>query len=79
MILAPAGTFKHNSHAYHDKSWDSTNVPGLSFLPGMVAGLLGVGLVNVAYADAPEVCMGSLYCGFLLSVKYTKLKFRVHY
>lgn len=47
-------TFKHSSHPYHDKLWDSTNVYGLNFLPVMLAGLFGLGLVDVAYADAPE-------------------------
>lgn len=50
----PYRTFKHNIHPYHDKSWGSTNVPGLYFLPAMLAGFFGFGLVDIAYADAPE-------------------------
>ncbi|KAJ0692137.1 putative AAA+ ATPase domain, ATPase, AAA-type, core [Helianthus annuus] len=47
-------TFKHNGHPYHYKAWCSTNAHGLNILPAMLSGLLGFGLVDVAYADAPE-------------------------
>ncbi|KAI7746814.1 hypothetical protein M8C21_007721 [Ambrosia artemisiifolia] len=47
-------TLKHNIHPCHDKAWGSTDVYGLNILPAMLAGLLGLGLVDVAYADAPE-------------------------
>ncbi|KAD7117977.1 hypothetical protein R6Q59_005005 [Mikania micrantha] len=47
-------TFKHNSYPYHGKSWGSTNFNGVNILPAMLAGLLGISLVEVAYADAPE-------------------------
>ncbi|XP_052621126.1 calmodulin-interacting protein 111 isoform X1 [Lactuca sativa] len=47
-------TFNQNSHSFHDSSWRSTNAPGLNYLPAMLAGIFGLGLVDVAYADAPE-------------------------
>ncbi|KAJ9566377.1 hypothetical protein OSB04_002343 [Centaurea solstitialis] len=52
--LESAGTFKHHVHPYHDKSWGSTNVHGLNFLPAMLAGFVGFGAMDIAYADAPE-------------------------
>ncbi|KAK9064157.1 hypothetical protein SSX86_015537 [Deinandra increscens subsp. villosa] len=55
LTLAPAGTFKLSSHPHHHMPWaSSTNVHGSSILPAMLAGLLGLGMVDVAYADAPE-------------------------
>ncbi|XP_071713975.1 uncharacterized protein [Rutidosis leptorrhynchoides] len=50
----PYRTLIPNSRSYHDKSSGFTNVDGLNYLPAMVAGLFGLGLVDVAFADAPE-------------------------
>ncbi|KAI3495164.1 hypothetical protein L1887_37371 [Cichorium endivia] len=47
-------TIKHNNHSYHDSSWGSTNSSRLNYLPAMLAGIFGLNLVDIAYADAPE-------------------------
>ncbi|GKA53636.1 hypothetical protein Tco_0746951, partial [Tanacetum coccineum] len=42
---------QNNSNSCDKRSWD---VSRLNYAPAMLVGLLGLGLVDVAYADAPE-------------------------
>ncbi|GKE74387.1 hypothetical protein Tco_1536428, partial [Tanacetum coccineum] len=43
---------QNNNNSCDKRSWD---VSRLNYAPTMLAGLLGLGLVDVAYADALEV------------------------
>lgn len=61
LKLAGAGTFPHHKYFNASEQFPPRGIPE-NFLPAMLAGLLGIGAIDVVYADADDVCI-------LLSIK----------
>lgn len=64
----------HRLHISAHQGPDSKSIPGF-MVPAVLAGLLGVGLLDVASADANEVCLHkdcylSLICFLFINYLY---------
>lgn len=53
-----SGSFEQNAYALEGQPLTAdSGIPGLFSVPAILAGLFGVGLLEVAHADADEVCV----------------------
>lgn len=69
MRLAFSGTFQHHKYSEESEHFPPRWIPEF-YLPAILAGLLGVGVIDVAYADTDEVCVSFFICMHSLMCKY---------